>query len=363
MRMRRRTRDELRLRGDEFCRMVSDVFECEAVYSNKVTTVIRGHPKVPLETLHEIANARLNPDGFRAQCEGAEGRYILSITSGAVAQRFPWTNVILFVATLISVLFTAALNTSGEALFGDWSLLWSGVPFTFWLMAILLLHELGHYTFSRLRGVDVSLPYFIPAPLFFILGTLGAVIKSRSPIKNRRHLLDVAAAGPIAGFVVAVPALIIGLAKSEVVESGGLIGWFLGDSLLFSLLSNMMIGPLPEGHGIILHPIAFAGWVGLLVTMLNLLPVGSLDGGHIAYALIGKRQRFVGYVTVAFLFVMSIWWQGWLIWAGITLFMGPEHPPTLFDEVPVGPGRRLIGYICFVIFLLCFIPVPFSGIG
>jgi Zn-dependent protease len=363
MRMRKRTRDELRLRGDEFCRLVNDVFECDAIYSNKSTTVIRGRPRVPVDILQNIANSRLNPEGYRAQCEGTEGRYILSITSGELRKRFPWIHVILFAATVLSVLFTAALNASNWELLSDWSLIWSGVPFTFWLMAILVFHEFGHYTFSRLRGVDVSLPYFIPAPLFFVLGTLGAVIKSRSPMKNRRHLLDVAAAGPIAGFIVALPAIIIGLAKSEIVETVGTSGLNLGNSLIFGVISNMMVGPIPEGHSLLLHPIAAAGWFGLLVTMFNLLPISSLDGGHIAYALFGRRQRYIGYATIALLVVLSFWWKGWLIWVGIILFIGPEHPPTLFDEVKVGKWRRFTGYICFVIFVLCFIPVPISVIG
>lgn len=360
--MRRRTKDELRARGEHFCRTIADLFECDALYSNKKTTVIRGRPRVAVETLENMANTRLNPEGFRVTCDGADGRYTLSIVSGAMTGGFPWANVVLFVATVISVLFTAALNASGEELFNDWSLIRTGIPFTFWLILILLLHELGHYTYSRLRGVDVSLPYFIPAPFFFILGTLGAVIKSRSPIKNRRDLLDVAAAGPIAGFVVAVAAIIIGLGQSEMVPTAGISGYYLGDSILFRLLSRLVIGPVPEGMDIILHPIAFAGWVGLLVTMLNLLPVGSLDGGHIAYALVGRRQRVIGYMTIALLFGLSLWWPGWLIWGGLTLFMGPAHPPTLFDEIPLGKGRRIIGYICLVIFFLCFIPVPFKTV-
>jgi membrane-associated protease RseP (regulator of RpoE activity) len=360
--MRKKAKDELRARGEHFCRTVADLFECEALYTNKNITVIRGRPRAPIATLEAMANSRLNPEGFQVVCDGADGRYTLSITTGAISRSFPWVNVLLFVATVISVLFTAALNASGEDLFDDWSLIWTGVPFTFWLISILLLHELGHYTYSRLRGVDVSLPYFIPAPFFFILGTLGAVIKSRSPIKNRRDLLDVAAAGPIAGFIVAVAAIIIGLNQSEIVPAAGISGYYLGDSVLFRLLSRLVIGPVPEGMDIVLHPIAFAGWVGLLVTMLNLLPIGSLDGGHIAYALIGRRQRVVGYLGVAVLFALSIWWPGWMIWGGLTLFMGPAHPPTLFDEIPLGKGRRIIGYICLIIFFLCFIPVPLKAI-
>jgi len=360
--MRKRTREQLRRRSDEFCRAVSDLFDCDAVYSNKTTTVIRGRPRVPVDILLQIANSRLNPNGFRAQIEGSEERFILTIASLSVVTGFPRLNVALFAATVISVLFTTAYYSSEGALLGDWSLIWSGVPFTFWLIAILLFQEFGHYTFSRLRGVDVSLPYFIPAP-FFLLGTLGAVIKSRSPFKNRRHLLDVAASGPIAGFVVAVLAIFIGLGKSEISVSNEVSGMFLGDSLLFTFLVNMVLGPIPAGHYVILHPIAFAGWVGLLLTMLNLLPAGSLDGGHIAYALLGKRQRIFGYVTVGIMFVLSFWSLNWLIWAGFILFFGPEHPPTLFDDIPLGRSRRLIGLICLIIFILCFIPVPISVVN
>jgi len=361
--MRKRTREQLRRRSDEFCRAVSDLFDCDAGYSNKTTTVFRGRPKVPVDILLQIANSRLNPSGFRARCEGAGDKYVLTIDSSTARRRFPWVNLILFIATVASVLVTAAIHASQGEVLNDWSLIWSGAPFTFWLMAILLFHEFGHYTFSRLRGVNVSLPYFIPAPLFFFLGTLGAVIRSRSPIKNRRDLLDVAAAGPIAGFIVAIPAIMIGLANSEIVQLEGLTGYGFGRSLVYSVLANMMIGPVPEGHTILLHPIALAGIFGLLVTMLNLLPMGSLDGGHIAYALFGKYQRYIGYATVVVLTFLSFWWLGWLIWVGLLLVIGPEHPPTLFDEIKVGKWRRLIGYICIIIFILCFVPVPITQIN
>ena len=170
--MRKQQREKLRARGDHLCGLVSDLFLCEAVYSNKQSTVIRGIPRVPVDVLEELANARLKLEGYRALLEGTEERYTLTIRPAAVSASFPWVNIGLFVLTSISVLFPAALNTSGEALFDDWSLIWTGLPFTFWLLAILLFHEFGHYFYSRLRGVDVSLPYFIPAPFSLFLAPL-----------------------------------------------------------------------------------------------------------------------------------------------------------------------------------------------
>ena len=227
-------------------------------------------------------------------------------------------------------------------------------------MGILLAHELGHYLAARRHGLNVTLPYFIPAPSF--IGTFGAFIKMRAPVRDRRMLMDVGAAGPLVGVFVAIPLLIAGLRFSEVRLIQGEAGMNLGSSLLLSLLSRIVVGPLPEGYDIVIHPVGFAGWIGLLVTALNLLPVGQLDGGHVAYALFGEWQnRISKFVYGALIFLGIFGWQGWLVWAVLLWFLGIHHPIPTDWWVPLDRKRKIIGWATMGVFVLTFIPVPFSG--
>jgi membrane-associated protease RseP (regulator of RpoE activity) len=238
--------------------------------------------------------------------------------------------------------------------------LWEGLPFSLTLMIILLSHELSHYFASRSHRTEATLPYFIPAPS--IIGTFGAFIKMKSPIASRKALIDIGASGPIVGFVFSVVASIIGLELSEVMaapEGEGMLG--LGESLLFSFLAKAILGATPEGHEILLHPIAFAGWIGLFVTTLNLIPIGQLDGGHIAYALFGRQHRNISMALVAALGVMGvIYWGGWIIWAVLMFILGLGHPPVLYWESPLDPKRKSMGWLALFIFVITFIPMPFS---
>src|SRR4030043_309999 len=189
-----------------------------------------------------------------------------------------------------------------------------GLPFALTLMTILLSHELSHYFTSRKHKVKATLPYFIPAPT--IIGTFGAVIKMKSPIVTRKALVDIGASGPVAGFIISVIVSIIGLSLSKVVaigETKGALG--LGDSLLFSFLSDMILNYQPGFQDIALHPVAFAGWIGLFVTSLNLIPIGQLDGGHIAYALLGEKHFLLSNILVATMVLLGLLlWEGWTIW-------------------------------------------------
>ena len=277
-------------------------------------------------------------------------------------------NIILFIATLFTTTYAGAMMEIGprQAL----SQLYRGLPFSLTLLTILLFHEFGHYFMARKHRVEATLPYFIPAPS--IIGTFGAVIKMKSPLYSKKSLLDIGAAGPLAGVVIAIPAVMIGLRLSEVLPLSGLQGSVsLGSSLLFSLLSRLSIGAVPEQYDIVLHPMAFAGWIGLLVTMLNLLPVGQLDGGHVAYALLGKRwHKRAGYAVLPILFLLGLgaWkglglgaWKGWLVWCILLLFvMGTKHPPTLDDVYPLDRQRKIIGWIALGLFVLTFTPAPFT---
>jgi membrane-associated protease RseP (regulator of RpoE activity) len=264
-----------------------------------------------------------------------------------------------------------------------------GPIFAATLMGILTCHELGHYFVGRRRGVDVSLPYFIPMPPGISLGTLGAVIQMRSPIHDRRALFDVGAAGPIAGLVVALPLLVIGLHLSTIGPIHGSDS-LEGPSIAYMLLKYAVFGHWLPGHGydVQLHPMGFAAWVGLLVTMINLMPIGQLDGGHIARSVLGQSHEkwsarlhvalpIIGFSIGAVMFAISrAAGHGWLDAAGFALYAiapwsiwavmlgamrrqaGEYHPPV--SDEPLDPARRRAAIAVFVIFLLIFTPVPFS---
>jgi membrane-associated protease RseP (regulator of RpoE activity) len=307
----------------------------------------------------------------------------------------PRINIILFIATLFTTTFAGALMEADPSV-PFFSQFHKGLPFSLTLITILLFHEFGHYFTAKKHRVEATLPYFIPAPPPFLVGTFGAVIKMRSPLYSKKSLFDIGVTGPLAGVVVAVPAIIFGLRLSEIRAVSELRGGLaLGSSLLFSFLSKITVGNVPDNHDIILHPIAFAGWFGLLVTMFNLLPVGQLDGGHIAYAVLGHYWHrkiasailplllFLGILPIPQILFMLIipsgmrdlewvlyvqqwleWlagygWIGWLIWyVLLRSVIKVVHPPTIDDALPLGKGRKLIGWIALVLFVLTFTPVP-----
>jgi len=265
-------------------------------------------------------------------------------------------NGVLFALTFVTTLVAGAFLAGGNPLAAPGDLV-LGFMFSIPLLSILGIHELGHYTAARRHDVDVTPPYFIPAPSF--IGTFGAFIKIRSPVPNRNALLDIGAAGPIAGAVVAVPVLLIGLKLSAVRHTTGIAeGIPLGESLLFRAAAYAVVGSVPDGYDVVLHPVAFAGWIGLLVTALNLIPSGQLDGGHIAYALFGGGYAKIARLVPFLLLPMGLLWGGWIIWSFMLLLLGTKHPRPLFDEVPLTPGRRRIGIAAIILFLLCFTPNP-----
>jgi membrane-associated protease RseP (regulator of RpoE activity) len=234
-----------------------------------------------------------------------------------------------------------------------------GLPFSFAIMTILLAHEMGHYLTCRYYGIDATLPYFIPAPT--MVGTMGAFIRIKSPIQHRAALLEVGIAGPIAGFVLAVPTLIIALAKSSgfISPDASLFGIERGEPLIFKLFEFVMGKLPPTGMAVNLHPIGFAAWFGFFATALNLLPVGQLDGGHVSYALFGGIHRRI---SKAFLFTLIplglFYWPGWLLWTTVLLFIGLRHPMTLDDSAPLKPRHTALGWIALAMFVLCFTPIP-----
>jgi membrane-associated protease RseP (regulator of RpoE activity) len=272
-------------------------------------------------------------------------------------RKIPYLNIVLFVLTFFSTLAVGALHQGVNIIEKPFEI-YKGFPFSVTLLFILLSHEFSHYLLSKKHKVEATLPYFLPAPTFF--GTLGAFIKMKSPITTRNALVDIGASGPIAGFIVSVAATVIGLSFSRVMHianTGETIQ--LGDSLLFSGLTRLVLGAIPENYDVFLHPVAFAGWIGFFVTFLNLIPIGQLDGGHIAYAFLGEMHTKLSKVLIAVLVVLGVFvYEGWLVWAVLLLFLGLRHPPIMYSEIPLDPRRKMIGYATLAIFILTFTPVP-----
>jgi len=321
-------------------------------------------PRRALDTLL----SRFRPFGYTPFLRAEGGEVVLQawpLAETTAPQRIG-LNVVLFVLTCLSTLLAGSMFSGSptfDALRGPSWMSWliSGVPFAFTLLAILGVHEFGHYFTARHYGASVSLPYFIPAPPPFLFGTLGAIIRMRSPAKDRNSLFDIAAAGPLAGLVVAVPALLLGLTWSTIIPepAGGRV--VFGDSVLMSALTQALVGPIPRGMMLYTHPVADAAWVGFFVTALNLFPVGQLDGGRIAYALFGRRHRFVGVVTLVALLALGAVTgaTNWLVWAVLLfLLVGVHHSPPLDDVTPLTSGRWIVGAICLLLLVLLIPPIP-----
>jgi membrane-associated protease RseP (regulator of RpoE activity) len=329
-----------------------------------------------------------------------DGLHVVLLIKGLIepSPSNPWINLALFLATLLSMLLAGAAYsfepTPGmnefdlyAALFGD---LGSGMPFAVSLLSILLAHEVGHYLAARFHKTPVTLPYFLPLPLLGGFGTLGAAIRLKAPPKNKRILMDIGIAGPLAGLVVAIPIVLYGLSLSELGAlpssfSPGEGAMLEGNSLLYLALKYIVHGellPLPASYGSLspllywlryfftglplpfgaldvhLHPIAWAGWAGLLVTAINLIPTGQLDGGHTLYALLGEKvKRWRSYILLA-LALMGLVYNGWWLWLVIIYFLGRNHAQPLDQITELDPTRRALAIFTLFVFILVFTPVP-----
>ena len=312
----------------------------------------------------------------------------------------PWLNILLFVVTLVTVLYAGSMHSSDSIeLLRDVELtdrssnawlilrvLWTGWPFAVSLLGILVAHEMGHYIAARKHGASVTLPYFIPFPSGF-LGTMGAVIQMRGAIRNKRVLLDVALSGPLAGLAVAIPVVVIGLHLSEV-GPVPVSGFQLeGNSIMYLAAKYLVFGellPKPVDYGqvpavihwivffftgnpapgggtdVFIHPVALAGWAGMLVTGLNLIPVGQLDGGHILYVLFGKSAKSWRPLVIALLVAMGFVWSGWWIWAVLLYVFGQSHPEVLDEITELDDYRRSLAFVALILFFLLIVPVPLS---
>jgi len=360
---------------------------------NQGAIVLRGRLLRPSHDVFPRWLAELNRRGYtpllRPEPGGTAEQVALHVLAG-VATSQPsnyWVNIVLFIVTFISTLFVgmqssdsgASLNSVSD-LFLPQNLI-RGWPFATTLLGILAAHEFGHYFAARYHKVAVTLPYFLPMPLTF--GTLGAFIRLKEPVPDRRKLFDIGVAGPLAGLILAVPLLFYGLSTSPMLvpppPPPGQESMVEGNSIFYYTAKVIIFGkPLPNavtGEDVLMNQVNFAAWIGLLVTALNLLPVGQLDGGHTVFALFGEKARYVNRAAIGLLALFAlaslpplqrlvpaleiVGFQGWFLWLALIFFLiGPYHPPALDDVTTLDRKRRWIGYLVILIFIITFVPVP-----
>jgi membrane-associated protease RseP (regulator of RpoE activity) len=326
---------------------------------------IQGQLQRPPEQIYRAIRAAVEPLGFTPFLQHTADGPALVLIPGVLDKRPPRRvlPIVLFVITVLTTLLTGALQ-EGVDILADPAGIWRGLPFAATLIGILGTHELGHYLVGRWRGAPVSLPYFIPVPPGFgFTGTLGAVIVQREPMEDRRTTIEVGLAGPIAGLIVAIPLLFYGLATSPVGPPPATGYVQEGNSLLYAAAKYLVFGQLLPANGldVQLGPVAWGAWIGLLVTMLNLMPLGQLDGGHAAYALLGERARYLGYGMVGFCVALGLFIpdnQSWLVWGVLGLLMGARHPPPLNELTGLSRWHIVLAVISLVLFVLLFMPIP-----
>jgi len=387
----------------------------------KIEDVTLGDPKKPYlvryrgrlyaddtAAAYEQLAAALRPLEVTPLFRKEEDRHVVLLAQGVVRPRpsNPWVNLLLFVLTVISVFLAGLYYTLGSVYEGPpapdlqallpylGKSIGGGLAFTASLLAILLAHEFGHYLAGRYHHTHVTLPYFIPFP-FGAFGTMGAFIQLKEPPRNRRILLDIGIAGPLAGLVVAIPVLILGLTLSRVTAIPASLtpGQGLqieGNSILYLLSKYLVFGrllpepgdyqglppllfwlryfftgrPLPlGGMDVFLHPVAWAGWAGLLVTALNLIPAGQLDGGHVIYVLLGRRANSLLPFILSALALLGLVWPGWWLWAFLIFMLGRLHAEPLDQITPLDPSRKAVAVLGIIVFILVFTPVPLLAVG
>ncbi|MGD8967860.1 MAG: site-2 protease family protein [Anaerolineae bacterium] len=361
----------------------------EIVRSPDAVIVFRGRIGSDTEAAFDGISEAFERQGYTARLHHWEDDKhevfaIQGVQEGGASR--PWLNLVLFLGTVLTVLYIGAQKAlldadmtidlmSPQALWMPLRYLHLGIPFAATLMSILVAHELSHYFVARRYGSPVSLPYFIPMPN--LLGTMGAVITQKAPMRDRKALFDIGIAGPLGGLILTIPLLVLGLALSNVqpppTDLPPGVGILQeGNSLLYAGLKYLVFGEwLPSnGRDVWLHPVAFAAWAGLLVTMINLIPVGQLDGGHVTYALLGRRAWTLGYGLIVAMFGWGGWLllngnqagSFWLMWGFLNMLLNRKHPPPLNDVTELDGRRVAIGVLMLVIFILTFMPSPLREI-
>lgn len=342
----------------QIARLLHDLFDIGAVYHQHRRIIFSLSPRFNPERCEQLARDRLKLAGYDFELTRHDSEWLLSVDPTR-RLRIPALNLILFVATLLSVHFVSGFYRGisfHDLLRGE------GLMFTLPLISILLIHEMGHFVASRRRGIATSWPYFIPAPN--LIGTFGAIIKSKSPFLNRGDLLEVGAAGPIAGWIVAVGWLVYGLYGSTIFAADSVPPFPMvfsldGESILMRSMILTIVGSAPDGHFYSLTDAAFAGWVGLLITAINMLPIGQLDGGHIIYGLARKHQYVLARLAMVGLLILGFQSLMWWLFAAFGLIFGIRHPPTLNDATSPDRVAKVMGIVSLIILLLSFTPVPF----
>lgn len=346
--------------------------DAETLWSrrNETTFAFRGHLTVDPDHAYALLRTRFAELGYTPLLREQDG-YTLVIALPRVFASKPTSyvvNLILLILTFLTTTLMGAVMEQGELLlenprlfFERPLLLLTGIPASLTIMAILGVHELAHYFVARRHNLDSSLPYFIPVPFGF--GTFGAIIRIRAPWENRKALFDVGIAGPLAGFIVALPLFFVGMmlspAQPPIPGSQP-----LGSPLLLKWIEDLvyLIRGIPPDHEIYVNAMTFAAWFGLIVTGFNLLPVGQLDGGHVAYAMLGRWASTLGLFVLLTLFVLgAVMWNGWLVWGAFILISGWQHPAPLNALTPLGKKRFFLGLMLWGLTFLLFTPNPFPS--
>lgn len=326
--------------------------------------------RVEAQMAHDLVAPQFAALGYTALLREEKQGVVLEALPGVFepAPSRLWLSILLFVLTIATTFSVGSQDlVDGQPVFN----LNYGIAYSVGLLSILLAHELGHYIVARRAGVAVSYPFFIPLPpQLGILGTMGAFISIKEPVPNRRVLLAIAIAGPLAGLVMTIPVLLLGLSMSEVHNLAAMraslpdqIYFTEGNSLLYAAAKLLVFGRfLPAGgEDVFLHPLAMAGWAGLLVTGLNLIPAGQLDGGHIFFALFGPRYAQIANMVIAVLLLgMGFLWSGWFLWAVLVAVLGRTHTPLRNEVTPLTGGWRTLAIVGLIVFVLVFIPIPIT---
>ena len=351
---------------EELTPLLNDMFNIDAFYSHGRRFSFSLSYRYDRKKSEKLIEDRLRLAGYDFTLKTADDTLVLDIDPRKKL-KIPRINVILFFITLFTVYFVPVYlkNLSGENVL-DRTLqdlaAGAGIEFTLAIISILFVHEMGHFIASRRRGIITSWPYFIPAPN--IIGTFGAIIKSKSPFRNRRDLIEVGAAGPIAGWIVAIFWLFYGLSKSVIlpaaaVPATSLVFTLEGESILIRLLAPLLVGTPPDNYYYVFTEAAFAGWVGILITAINLLPIGQLDGGHIIYGLLRRRQKYFGWGAMLGLLALGFQSPMWWFFAAFGFIFGVAHPPTMEDYRESGNTAGTMGIAALIILMLSFTPIPF----
>ena len=361
--------------NDEAKRIIGDKMELDYFSRFAGTTIFRqDKDKISKSEIESIQHSLITT-GIYSQIQESSSEYLLRILAEfpKVKKENRKINLLLFIITIITTTMTGAINIWNDP-FASWENLFSGIPYAFGIIAILGSHEMGHYYYALKYKIYATLPYFLPIwwPGFGF-GTLGAFIKMKSPIPNKKALFDVGIAGPIAGFVVSLIFLFWGF--SILPDEKGIIAFVetmhpwtptgedsftLGSSILFDFIKTLMSADHLPMWEIYHFPFIFAGWIGLFVTALNLMPIGQLDGGHISYAMFGKKAKYIAIIAFIALALLNLYSSNWLLWTVLIFFViRLKHPPTMNDSVEIDDNRKILGYVSYIIFITCFSPTPF----